>query len=465
MMGELRLTEAADRFGGTLINPDGCFDSISIDSRSVMPGDLFVAINGENFDSHHFIPDIAKKISGAVVSKPDTSLNIPQWVVEDTSLALGNLAKLRREKFAGQLIAITGSSGKTSVKELLVSILSVTKFVHGTDGNLNNHLGVPLTLLKMRAEIDIAVIEMGASAVGEIDYLCSLAKPNIALINNAQSAHIEGFGSMAAIAKAKAEIYSSLDSDGIAILNADEIWISQWLDIIGDRPCLKFSVEDDNADIFAKEIIETGSGCYRFILCLHSRLGSFAGEQFLTLKMPGLHAVSNALAAAACAVAAGSSLSSIIKGLSAVESAPGRLQRKNLKDSYTVIDDSYNANPDSFEAAIDVLCCCGGYRIVVMGDMSELGNYAEEAHQNIGRYAKKMGIDSFFGVGALSKLATDFFGGDHFQNQDQLLDALVNKIDFLKIPVTEVTILVKGSRSSHMERIAQALINQESMSC
>ena len=159
-MSELRLTEAADRFGGTLLNPDGCFDSISIDSRTVMPGDLFVAINGENFDAHRFIPDIAKKISGAVVSKPDTSLNIPQWVVEDTSVALGNLAKLRREKFVGQLIAITGSSGKTSVKESLVSILAVTQFVHGTNGNLNNHLGVPLTLLSMRADIDLSLIHI-----------------------------------------------------------------------------------------------------------------------------------------------------------------------------------------------------------------------------------------------------------------------------------------------------------------
>lgn len=464
-MSELRLTEAAERFGGTLLNPDGCFDSISIDSRTVMPGDLFVAINGENFDAHRFIPDIAKKISGAVVSKPDPSLNIPQWVVEDTSVALGHLAKLRREKFVGQLIAITGSSGKTSVKESLISILAVTQFVHGTNGNLNNHLGVPLTLLSMRADIDIAVIEMGASAAGEIDYLCSVAKPDVALINNAQAAHIEGFGSVEAIAKAKAEIYSGLESDGIAILNADEIWSKGWSDIIGDRSCLRFSVEDDSADIFAKEISEAGSGCYSFILCLHPRLGSISGEQFLKLTMPGLHAVSNALAAAACAVAVGSSLSSIITGLSTVRSVPGRLQRFKLEDSYTVIDDSYNANPNSFETAIDVLCCCDGHRIVVMGDMGELGNYAEEAHQNIGRYAKNLGIDSFLGVGALSKIATDAFGGDHFQNQDQLLDAIAQKIDLLNIPATEVTILVKGSRSSHMEGIAQALINQESMPC
>jgi UDP-N-acetylmuramoyl-tripeptide--D-alanyl-D-alanine ligase len=181
--------------------------------------------------------------------------------------------------------------------------------------------------------------------------------------------------------------------------------------------------------------------------------------------MPGLHAISNALAAAACALAVGSNLSSIITGLSTVRSVPGRLQRINLENSYTVIDDSYNASPNSFETAIDVLYCCDGYRIVVMGDMGELGNYAEEAHQNVGRYAKKLGIDSFLGVGALSKIATDAFGGDHFQNQDQLLDALAQKINLLKIPITKVTILVKGSRSSHMERVAHALINLESMSC
>ena len=464
-MGQLRLTEAAKRFGGTLLNPDGYFDSISIDSRTVKHGDLFVAIEGPNFDSHLFIPSIAKKISGAVVTRPDTSLEIPQWVVEDTSIALGNLAKLKRESFAGRLIAITGSSGKTSVKELVLSILSSTHVAHGTEGNLNNHLGVPLTLLAMHSDPDFAVVEMGASTAGEIDYLCTIAKPDVALINNAQTAHIESFGSVEEIAQAKAEIYRGLELDGIAVLNADQIWKEDWLNIIGDRSCLRFSVKDESADVFAKEIVERGNGYFEFVLCLHARLESISGQQLVRLKTPGFHAISNALAAAACAVAVGSDLKAIITGLGAVKPVLGRLQQTKLNQSYTVIDDSYNANPDSFETAIDVLSSFGGYRILVMGDMGELGSYSESAHQNIGRYAKKSGINSLFGVGTMTKIACDAFGGVHFQNQEQLLDALVQKIDFLGIPAEDVTVLVKGSRGSHMERIVQDLISRESVAC
>ena len=222
MMTQQRLADAAQRFGGTLLNPDCYFDAVSINSRTINEGDLFVALVGERFDAHKFLPEAAAVASGLVVSEADKSLPLPQWVVEDTTVALGQIAQLRRETFEGPVIAITGSTGKTSVKELTASILRQGGSVHATAGNLNNHIGVPLTLLAMDGDIEFAVIEMGASAGGEIGYLCSIAKPDIALINNVQSSHIEGFGSVEAVAAAKGEIYSGLKSAGIAIINLED---------------------------------------------------------------------------------------------------------------------------------------------------------------------------------------------------------------------------------------------------
>jgi len=272
MMHQMSLSDAALRFGGTLVNPDGYFSAVSIDSRSTNSGDLFVAVEGERFDGHHFIEKVASKISGAVVSKPNKSLKIPQWVVEDTTRALGDIAVMRRDSFQGSVIALTGSSGKTSVKEAIAKILSQSKRVHATQGNLNNHFGVPLTLLSMDSQADVAVIEMGASALGEIEYLCTIAKPDIALVNNAQSAHIEGFGSHEAIASAKAEIYEGLHSNGIAVINLDQPWVKQWLEVINDRDFLSFSITNQNANLFAKDIEDSGNGCFTFTLCLSSCL-------------------------------------------------------------------------------------------------------------------------------------------------------------------------------------------------
>ena len=451
MISEFRLTDAALAFGGTLLNPDCDFSQVSIDSRNLADGDLFVAIKGERFDGHAFLSDIALKASGLVVSNPDKNLPVTQWVVEDTTKALGQLAQMNRDRFEGQLIAVTGSSGKTSVKEMIAAIHAQSVKVHATNGNLNNHIGVPLTLLSMDADADIAVIEMGASGAGEIAYLCTIAKPDITLVNNIQHAHIEGFGSIEGVASAKAEIYSGLDANGTAVVNLDLSWSKQWLKSLSNHRCLTFSTEHKDADIYADNIEALVGGCYRFELC------SGGHKLSLDLPMPGLHSVKNAVAAAACAIASGIGLEQIARGLSAVKPVSGRLNSYQLSPDAMLIDDTYNANPDSFKAAIDVLSASAGRRVLVMGDMAELGDRAVELHQQVGDYASKCGIDALCTVGILSSIAADQFGGNHYASKEALAADLMKNIRGHQ----PVTILVKGSRSAGMEKVVELISNWE----
>jgi UDP-N-acetylmuramoyl-tripeptide--D-alanyl-D-alanine ligase len=306
---------------------------------------------------------------------------------------------------------------------------------------------------------------MGASAMGEIDYLSTIAKPDIALVNNAQSAHIEGFGSLEAIALAKAEIYQSLTSDGTAVLNLDQPWVEQWLDIIGQRKCISFSMTEHGADLFAKDIKDTGDGYFSFVLCINTKLAGVCTEQEVRLNHPGVHSISNGLAAAACAFAAGASLTEIVRGLENVALIPGRLQRNVLSDNCVLIDDSYNANPDSFKTAIDVLSMTNSYRILVMGDMGELGAHAEKSHREIGAYAKKAHLNALYAVGTDSAVASEEFEGQHFPDQDSLIDSLKTRIVELESQHESITILVKGSRSSVMENIVQAFVSGGKSSC
>ena len=455
MINSLRLTDAAIRFGGTLLNPDCEFDAVSIDSRNIADGDLFVALIGERLDGHEFLADVADRASGLVVSKADTDLPLPQWVVEDTTVALGQLALLQREAFSGTLIAVTGSTGKTSVKDLISSILGGLGTVHATKGNFNNHIGVPLTLLDMPQGSDFAVVEMGASAASEIGYLCSIAKPQISLINNVQSAHLEGFGSVAGIAAAKGEIYSGLDAAGTAILNLDQSWEAEWMELIGDRECITFSVDDDCADISASDIELLENGCCQFTL--HIFTDTSVESQVVNLAIPGRHSVSNALAAAACAVAAGASIEQIATGLEATESPARRLQIKALAQGGQIIDDSYNASPESVRAAIDVLASSPGRRVLVLGDMGELGADAEQLHAELGDYALSAGIDQLYTLGNLSASASDAFKGLHFTDLESLKAPLFNEIER-----RDLTLLVKGSRSSKMDLVVDMLVTGNS---
>jgi UDP-N-acetylmuramoyl-tripeptide--D-alanyl-D-alanine ligase len=455
MINSLRLTDAAIRFGGTLLNPDCEFDAVSIDSRNIADGDLFVALIGERLDGHQFIADVADRASGLVVSKADTDLPLPQWVVEDTTVALGQLAQLQRDAFSGTVIAVTGSTGKTSVKELIKSILGGLGSVHATKGNFNNHIGVPLTLLDMPQDSDFAVIEMGASAASEIGYLCSIAKPQISLINNVQSAHLEGFGSVKGIAAAKGEIYSGLDSAGTAILNLDQSWEAEWMALIGDRECITFSVDDDCADISASDIQLLENGCCRFTL--HIFTDTSVESQVVNLAIPGRHSVSNALAAAACAVAAGASIEQIVTGLEATQSPARRLQIKALAQGGQIIDDSYNASPESVRAAIDVLASSSGRRVLVLGDMAELGTDAAQLHTELGDYALSAGIDQLYTLGNLSAKASEAFKGQHFTDLESLKVPL-----FAEIERRDLTLLVKGSRSSNMDLVVDMLVTGNS---
>jgi UDP-N-acetylmuramoyl-tripeptide--D-alanyl-D-alanine ligase len=464
-MLSMNLTELAAQYGGTLVNPGVGFSTVSIDSRSIKSGDLFVAIEGNNFDGHMFLNNLSGTASGAVVSKYADTLNIPQWVVQDTTKALGDIARCRRDQFLGPLIALTGSSGKTSVKDAIAMILSQTHKVHATSGNLNNHYGVPLTLLEMDQYADIAVIEMGASAVGEIDYLCSIAKPDIALVNNAQSAHIEGFGSLEAIADAKAEIYACLGPAGIAVVNIDQPWVEKWLSIVGERPYLSFSVSDASANIFAREIYDNGDGYFRFELVIRPLNNGTCEKSLVQLKIPGRHSVSNSLAAAACSYAVGVNITQIVSGLEKMSDINGRLQQYKISETFRLIDDSYNANLDSFKAAIDVLACAKDHCILVMGDMGELGEQSVTMHQQVGQYAKKSGINSLYSIGLDSEYACAEFGGSHFSDKNTLLMSLVQQVEQFATNGESLTVLIKGSRSANMEFFVNGLINRGKALC
>ncbi|MFL3644956.1 MAG: UDP-N-acetylmuramoyl-tripeptide--D-alanyl-D-alanine ligase [Cellvibrionales bacterium] len=459
-MNALSISDAAMRFGGTLLNPDASFERVCIDSRKVEGGDLFVALPGQHHDGHDFIGQIADKISAAVVTRRCAEVDITQWVVDDTERALGNLAKMRRERFSGPVIAITGSSGKTSVKEYVAAILTNSGAVHATVGNYNNHIGLPLTLLDLPPESDFLVLEMGASGAGDIAYLCTVGRPSIALVNNIQSAHMAGFGSLTGTASAKAEVYSGLPTDGIAILNLDSDYSDDWRELIGARRCLTFSVSDRQADLCAVDLKINDNGCYDFDLLINMGHTDATIRCSISLLIPGRHAVANALAAAACALAAGATKNDIATGLNTQKALAGRLHEIALDGGGRAFDDTYNASPESSMAAIDVLARCAGRRILVLGDMAELGSQSAQLHRSVGDYARRSGVDELLTLGSQSVAASDAFGGKHFV---QLAD-LGNYLNTLGDTST-TTFMVKGSRSSAMERVIEVLSRRGNVQC
>ncbi|MGS2723632.1 UDP-N-acetylmuramoyl-tripeptide--D-alanyl-D-alanine ligase [Porticoccus sp. GXU_MW_L64] len=449
-MPALSLSRAAIEYGGTLMHPDCQFDGLSTDTRDIAAGQLFVALRGANFDAHSFLAQAAQKACGLVVESPDRSLELPQWVVPDTTVALGQVAHLKRRDFQGRVVAVTGSAGKTTVKEMLAAIFAQAAGEAGvlaTRGNLNNHIGVPLTLMNLESRHRYAVIEMGASGGGEIDYLCQLARPQVTLVNNVLPAHVEGFGSVDAIADAKGEIYSGLPADGTAVLNLDEAYVDRWRSLIGERNCLTFSVANREADVFASDVSADELGFCRFVL--HGP----EGEAEVKLKISGRHNVANALAAAAVAQAAGVSVADIAAGLGAMQQVAGRMELSRLASGDYLIDDSYNANPGSVKAAVDALLQLPGTPVLVLGDMGELGNDEVALHGEVGEYAARAGVEQLFTVGTLSASTSAAFGSGarHFDNQQDLLAVLQPLLG------SGVAVLVKGSRSSGMEKITKAL--------
>lgn len=435
------------KLNAELHGDDAAIARVVTDSRKLKPGDLFVALRGEHFDGHDFLHVAERQgAMGLVVEQLDPALKLPQLVVSDTLLALGQIAALNRAAFHGPLVAITGSSGKTTVKTMVANILREGNSVLVTEGSLNNHIGVPLTLLQIEAEHQIAVIEMGASAAGEIAYLCELARPDIAVINNVMPAHMQGFGSLEGIARAKAEIYQGLARDGVAVVNIDDAFAPEWLAQLHGGKTITVSLTDETADCFARSPRYTVDSV-SFSLVLHQQTVD------IQLNALGEHSIRNALTAAACAAAAGANLQQIQAGLAAFAPVSGRMSRHIGHGGALIIDDSYNANPGSVRAAIDALAAMQQDTILVLGDMGELGEQAAQLHAEVGRYARERGLSKLFTVGPLTRHAHESFGtnAQHFSSQSDLIDALKT------VANAHTTILIKGSRSAKTDVIVRAL--------
>ena len=443
------LSEVAKAVNGQLLGADIEVKSIGTDSRNIVQNQLFIAIKGESFDGNMFASAAIMQGAAAVlVSEPNASAR-PAVMVADTRLALGALAKYWRNQFKLPLVAVTGSNGKTTVKEMLVAILdAANKNVLSTQGNLNNDIGMPMTLLNLQQKNDIAVIEMGMNHLGEIDYLTRIAQPTVAVINNAGTAHIGELESRDNIAKAKGEIFAGLSDDGIAVINADDDYAAYWQSLNLGKKIITFGLNktaDMSATFTEKDDLT------------EVHLTTPSGSVIFNLALLGKHNISNALAASAAAVALGISNKDIARGLGNMQAVYGRLQRKAGFNGAELIDDTYNANPDSMKAAIDVLATQKTSTIFVMGDMAELGENASQMHADIGLYAKQKGIEQFFAFGALSAKASLAFGDNaqHFDSIESLVSAL-------KVQMKQgVTVLVKGSRFMQMERVVKQLLTSE----
>jgi len=448
----MMLSEAAAALGVQHVGADVQFTSVGSDSRNIVAGQLFVALKGANFDGNSFAQE-ALKLGAVAVLVSDATLQIePRVAVADTRLALGELAKYWRQKFDMPVVAVTGSNGKTTTKEMLSAILSVVTqdrvSVHATYGNLNNDIGVPLTLLKIRKNHQYAVVEMGMNHLGEIDYLTHIAQPDVALINNAGIAHIGELGSRDNIAKAKGEIFAGLKADGVAVINADSDYASYWKSLNPNRKIVTFGLKKA-ADVSAR---------YQELDGYASVLLTAAGtEVSVQLNVQGEHNISNALAAATAAYALGVSLSDIGRGLASFTGVYGRLERKAGINGAVVIDDTYNANPDSMKAAINVLAKLAGKKILVLGDMGELGADAQNMHAEVGAYAKAAGLAALYCLGNLSVETARSFGqgAEHFSSAEAIAQAVLPSLE------QGTTVLVKGSRFMQMERVVNLLVETQ----
>jgi len=414
---------------------------LSTDTRSIKGGELFVALKGPNFDGHDFINTALEKGAAACLVQNKIATNAV--ITKDTHQALGLLAKAWRQQFKKTVIAITGSNGKTTVKEMIASIMGQNQSVMATDGNFNNDIGVPLTLFRLNNEYDAAVIEMGANHLGEIAYLTNLALPDIAVITNIGSAHLEGFGSIENIAKAKSEIFLGLSESGTAVINADDTFFDEFKRITKKHKVISFGMSD--ADVTCS--FESNAMGSRL------KVSTPKGTCNINLKLLGSHNVMNALAAIAVAIASDISLEHIVKGLEILKPVNGRLQLKQGLNNSIVIDDTYNANPTSLTAALNVLRDFSGKHFLALGDMGELGKSADSLHIDAGHYAKESGVDSLYSFGKFAEKAAKEFGanGYCYDKHEDMIDALRNELS------SDVTLLVKGSRSMHMEHVVNAL--------
>ncbi|MES1954597.1 UDP-N-acetylmuramoyl-tripeptide--D-alanyl-D-alanine ligase [Salinisphaera hydrothermalis] len=445
-----RLSEFALALGARLIGDDAVFDGASIDTRRITPGALFFALAGEHADGHEFVAAAGAAGAAAAVVDHPVDADVSQLVVDDVMEALGRAARLARAGFAGPVVGVTGSNGKTTVKQMIAAIFSVAGPTMATEGNLNNHLGVPLTLMRLDASAERAVTEMGANHPGEIGQLAAIARPDVGVITNAGWAHLEGFGSREGIARAKGELFIRLPESGTAVINADDDYADLWRELAEGRRMLTFSMEPGRgADVYADDI-ELDHDGVRFALHTPGETTAVA------LDLAGRHNVANALAAAAVAVAVGLKGATIAAGLARTAAVAGRLAIKPAIHGARLVDDSYNANPGSLAAALSWLGQQSGARWAVLGDMGELGDYTESAHRDAGIAAREAGVERLFATGEHSRLTVSAFGdgGAWYPDHDSLTAALS---EALGAATGDVIVLVKGSRSARMDRVADAL--------
>ena len=444
----MKLSQIARIFNATFKGKDRDFKSISADTRTIQPGSVFVALRGPHFDAHDFIETAAKQGAvGAIVSHLITA-SLPQICVKDAHAALIQLGNYQRNQMKNvTIVTVTGSCGKTTTRVLLTSVFQQQGNVLASEKNFNNNIGVPLTLLRLHAEHDYAVVELGANHPGEIAELTQIVKPNIAIITNAGPAHLEGFRSIEGVAKAKGEIYQGLSPNGVAVVNNDDYFADFWKEIIGVRRTITFAC-NNLADIIAKDISVNAKGQPYFRLIFPN------GEADIQLSLLGKHNVMNALAAAAAAYTQNFPIITIKAGLEAACTASGRLASHKGYRGATVIDDSYNANPLSVSAAIDSLVTCSSHSILVLGDMLELSSDRNQLHYAVGKQALRSGIHELFCYGSLTHYTAEAFGSNayHFDNQEKLLTALKNNLD------ENTTVLIKGSCSMNMEKIVKGVI-------
>ena len=446
----MRLSEAAAMLDVPFHGLDAEVLRVSTDSRSIQPGDLFIALRGDRFDGGAFAAQALQKGAAGVVLDARQAPEVTAAIrVDDTRLALGRLGAAWRARFRLPVVAITGSNGKTTVKEMLAAILRVEAAsdtaVLQTEGNLNNDIGLPLMLLRLRESHQFAVLEMGMNHVGEIDYLTRLARPDVAVVNNAMTAHIGFLGSVEAIARAKGEIFNGLSAAGIAVFNADDPHATVWREINARRCVIDFGLKQPAA---VRGRYEPGAFGSALTLTVPNATLDIA------LQVPGEHNVMNALAAAAAAFTLDVSCRSIVAGLSGFAGVKGRLQRKAALHGSTFIDDTYNANPDSVKAALAVLAQQSGKKVLVLGDMGELGADAAAMHAQIGLAARATGVDHLLALGEMTRETVGAFGAGamHFERIQELLAELENEL------TSDTTVLVKGSRFMQMERVVQSFI-------
>ena len=440
----------AEMFGG-----DASFGSVSSDTRTLTPGDLFVALQGTNFDGHDYLETARERGAVAVLVSRAISGGLPGLRVRDTKIALGRLAAFWRQHSAAPLIGVTGSNGKTTVKEMIAATLGRRGSVLATRGNYNNDIGLPLTLLRLQEQA-FAVVEMGANNPGEIEYLSRIAAPDVALITNAGRAHLAGFGTLEGVARAKSEILTGLKPDGWFVLNADDPSADFWREQAGTHRTISFGVERP-ADVSSpKEALELHWSASGFV----SRFPVFlSGSKVeIALALAGDHNRMNALAAIAVAQVLGTSRDDIQIGLAAMKPVPGRLQSLPGRNGASVINDSYNANPDSVKAAINLLASAPGRRWLVLGELAEMGATGAELYRELGDYARQSGIDRIAALGAAGQVATACGArGEHFHSIRELTDRLLAESQ------PGDWILIKGSRAARMERVVEALSAEEAV--